>query len=135
MAGKNLISFFNTIWLLYKPHENIIKPFVAHFFTRFTPRHLEVFNIPRKLLLFINFFTGNLCTYLNWPRAHRCTQCSTPRRRVSPGARKNASTPEVVQSNSSQPPTLENLRISTPPPSKWSCKYIYLQKNITIYYI
>jgi len=61
----------------------------------------------------------NLCTYLNWPRAHRCTQCSTPRRRVSPGARKNASTPEV-QSNT-QPPTLENLRISTPPPSKWSC--------------
>ena len=93
----------------------------------------------KLLLLFIIFFKlifkGNLCTYLNWPRAHRCTQCSTPRRRVSPGARKNTSTPEVVQSNSSQPPTLENLRISTPPPSKWSCKDIYLQKNIYKYNI
>ena len=26
-----------------------------------------------------------LCTYLNWPKTLRCTQCHTPRRRVSPG--------------------------------------------------
>jgi len=64
-----------------------------------------------------------LCTFLNWPRAHRCTQCSTPRRRVSPGARKNApcTSDSSLGSNTQQTPTLENLRISTPPPSKWSC--------------
>ena len=63
-----------------------------------------------------------LCTFLNWPRAHRCTQCSTPRRRVSPGARKNAPcTSDSSLGSNTQTPTLENLRISTPPPSKWSC--------------
>ena len=87
----------------------------------FISKNLEKLLVKFNVLL---FFLGNLCTYLNWPRAHRCTQCQTPRRRVSPGARKNASTPEV-QSNASQPPTLENLRISTPPPSKWSCKHLF----------
>lgn len=54
----------------------------------------------------------SLCTYLNWPKALRCTQCLTPRRRVSPGARKELATP----------PSLECLRIATPsPPSKWNC--------------
>ena len=66
-----------------------------------------------------------LCTFLNWPRAHRCTQCSTPRaRRASPGARKNASSTSensMICGTHNQTPTLENLRISTPPPSKWSC--------------
>ena len=61
-----------------------------------------------------------LCTYLNWPKALRCTQCLTPRRRVSPGARKN--TPTTDSPSPVNPPSLESLRIATPsPPSKWNC--------------
>ena len=62
----------------------------------------------------------SLCTYLNWPKALRCTQCLTPRRRVSPGARK--ATP-IEQHSMATPPSLENLRISCSAPSnsKWNC--------------
>merc|ERR1719510_675868 len=62
-----------------------------------------------------------LCTYLNWPKALRCTQCFTPRRRVSPGVRTSRNQqppPEGVAT----PPSLDSLRIATPsPPSKWNC--------------
>ena len=71
-----------------------------------------------------------LCTYINWPKALRCTQCLTPRRsRVSPGttamqrgtpksSNEGMATTQVAPS----PPSLESLRISTPsPPSKWNC--------------
>ena len=86
-----------------------------------------------------------LCTYLNWPKALRCTQCLTTRRRVSPGARKqqlpgqqqaghqllqqqqqtadiSCITSGNLVNSTVNPPSLESLRISTPsPPSKWNC--------------
>ena len=70
-----------------------------------------------------------LCTYFNWPKALRCTQCLTPRRsRVSPGTTAMQRTPKssnevgVATQVATPPPSLESLRISTPsPPSKWNC--------------
>lgn len=51
----------------------------------------------------------HLCTYLNWPKALRCSQCLTNRSR-------RPATPLAT------PPSLESLRIATPsPPSKWNC--------------
>ncbi|CAL8379994.1 ubiquitin thioesterase ZRANB1 [Gadus morhua] len=53
-----------------------------------------------------NKWSCQVCTYLNWPRAIRCTQCLTQRRR--------ASTPQILDSNAGchsisilQPPTLD----------------------------
>jgi hypothetical protein len=70
-----------------------------------------------------------MCTYLNWPKAVRCAQCITTRRRVSPGARSNHPRGGVgggpaLSEAVATPPTLENLRINQqtpPPPSKWNC--------------
>ena len=71
-----------------------------------------------------------LCTYFNWPKALRCTQCLTPRRsRVSPsttamqrGTPKSSNEGMATTQVAPSPPSLESLRISTPsPPSKWNC--------------
>ena len=75
-----------------------------------------------------------LCTYFNWPKALRCTQCLTPRRsRVSPGTTVGQHRTTLPKSSNEggvmaqvqvpqAPPSLESLRISTPsPPSKWNC--------------
>lgn len=81
-----------------------------------------------------------MCTYLNWPRALRCTQCLTPRRRVSPVVSRNApmmmmhrnsnvSPPPPLSSSTQMATALEAMRISAAAEnnnerrnsSKWNC--------------
>ena len=33
-----------------------------------------------------NKWSCHLCTYLNWPRSNKCSQCYTPRKKLSPGS-------------------------------------------------
>lgn len=79
-----------------------------------------------------------LCTYLNWPRANKCVQCRSPRRRASPLTASNlheALAPLHIRTPSSESlarrgsPSTPSPRHGDPPsiissaggPRKWSC--------------
>ncbi|CAL8305744.1 unnamed protein product [Boreogadus saida] len=57
-----------------------------------------------------NKWSCQVCTYLNWPRAIRCTQCLTQRRR--------ASTPQILDSNAG----CHSISTLQPPPTLDPCE-------------
>lgn len=58
-----------------------------------------------------------VCTFLNWPRSIRCTQCMSPRRRVSPVVSRNSPmSPRQLGSGGIPPVTACALSSPTSPP-------------------
>ena len=61
-----------------------------------------------------------MCTYLNWPRAHKCVQCYTVRKRVSPSSMSpRSSTP--ASTTAAVTPGMVAPASSSPSPSSSAC--------------